>query len=143
MRFPIDVRNQTVIAGAMDMEGRDPFAGRRSCSAHACRDDEVVCGRVELTVGADTRLGLTARERRCLTVQFLERLEPKLRAELTELVRRRGAAARRAAERMKPIEIVFDDPSLGLQRITGSIQPPQRRNEDLHDIQFVLREIAP
>ena len=139
----IDVRNQTVIAGVMDMERGHPFAGRRSCSAHACRDDEVVCGRVELTVGADTRLGLTARERRCVTVRFLDRLEPRLRAELTELVRRRGAAARRAAERMKPIEIVFDDPLRGLQRITGCVQPPQRRSGDLHDITFVLRETAP
>ncbi len=122
MRFPIDVRNQTVIAGVMDIVGRDPSAERHSCSAHACRDDEVVCGRVELTVGADTRLGLTARERRRLTVQFLDRLEPRLRAELTELVHRRGAAARRAAERMNPIEIVFDDPLRGLQRITGCVQ---------------------
>ncbi len=139
----IEVRNQTVIAGVMDMEGRDSSAGRRPCSAHACRDDEVVCGHVELTVDAGTRLGLTARERRYLTVRFLDRVEPRLRAELTELVRRRGAAARRAAERMKPIEIVFDDPSHGLQRITGSIQPPQRRSGDVHDIQFVLRETAP
>jgi len=118
-------------------------AGRRSRPAHACRDDEVVCGHVELTVGADTRLGLTARERRIVTVRFLHPLEPRLRAELTELVRRRGAAARRASERMQPIEIVFDDPLRGLQRISGSVQPPQRRGGDLHDIQFVLRETAP
>jgi hypothetical protein len=102
-----------------------------------------VCGRVELTVDADMRLDLTARERRLITVRFLDRLEPALRAELTELVRRRGAAARRAAERMDPIEIVFDDPRLGVQRISGWIQPPQRRNSDLHDIQFGLREPAP
>lgn len=118
-------------------------AERHSCSAHACRDDEVVCGRVELTVGADTRLGLTARERRIITVRFLDPVEPRLRAELTELIRRRGAAARRAAERMKPIEIVFDDPLRGLQRIAGCVQPPQRRSGDLHDITFVLRETAP
>lgn len=60
-------------------------------------------------------------------MRFLDRLEPVLRAELTELVRRRGAVARRAAERMDPIEIVFDEPRLGLQRIIGSIQPLQRR----------------
>jgi hypothetical protein len=117
-----------------------PFTGRRSCWAHACRDDEVVCGRVELTVDADTRLGLTARERRCFTVRFLDYLEPRLHAELTELVRRRGAIARRAAERMDPIDIVFDDPRRGLQRITGWVQPPQRHNGDLHDIPFGLRE---
>jgi hypothetical protein len=103
----------------------------------------VVCGRVELTVRADSRLGLTPRERRVFTVRFLDGLESRLRAELTELVRRRGAVARRAAERMEPIEIVFDDPLRGLQRIIGWIQPPQRRNGDVHDIQFGLREPAP
>jgi hypothetical protein len=113
---------------------------RRSCSAHACRDAEVVCGRVELTMRADSRLGLTPRERRILTVRFLDAVEPGLRTELTTLVNRRGAAARRAAERMAPIEIVFDDPLQGLQRIAGSIQPPQRRNGlHLRDVQFGLR----
>src|SRR4051794_25774986 len=92
---------------------------------HACRDGEVVCGRVELAVRADTRLGLAPRERRCLVARFREHLHPALRADLAELVRRRGAIARRAAERMQPIEIVFDDPRLGVQRITGWIQPPQ------------------
>lgn len=112
---------------------------RRCCSAHACRDSAVVCGRVELTVAADSRLGLTPRERRIFTVRFLGGLEPGLRAELTTLVSRRGAAARRAAERMAPIEIVFDDPFRGLQRIAGSVQPPQRRNGvDLRDVQFGL-----
>ena len=148
MRFPVDARNLTFStgsdpAGMLALEGGRKLTGRRSCSAYACRDDEVVCGHVELTVDADMRPGLTARERRCVTVRFLDRLEPALRAELTELVRRRGAVARRAAERMDPIEIVFDDPCLGLQRIVGSIQPPQRRNGDLHDIQFGLREPAP
>jgi hypothetical protein len=146
MLFPMVVGNMTFIAGdpagVLDMEGSNPLTGRRSCSAHACRNDEVVCGHVELTVGADMRLGLTARERRSLTVRFLNRLEPVLRVELAELVRRRGAVAWRAAERMDPIEVVFDDPDVGLQRIIGWIQPPQRRNGDLHDIRFGLREQA-
>lgn len=119
-----------------------PLIARRVCSAHACRDSEVICGRVELTVGADARLGLTARERRFFAVRFLDGLESRLHAELTELLRRRGAAARRAAERMQPIEIVFDDPLRGLQRVTGYLQPPQRRNGDLQDVQFGLRELA-
>ncbi len=114
----------------------------RACVvAHACRDTEVVCGRVELTVATDTRLGLTARERRCCTVRFLDGVEAGLRAELTQLVRRRGAVARRAAERMDPIELVFGDPDLGLQRIVGCIQPPQARNGDLHEIEFDLRRV--
>jgi len=111
--------------------------------AHACRDGEVLCSRVELTVRADTRLGLTARERRCLAARFVEYLHPALREELSELVDRRGAASRRAAERIEPIELVFDDPRLGLQRIVGQIEPPQRRSGDLHEIEFGLREAAP
>jgi hypothetical protein len=147
MRFQIDASSQAFAArndpaGTMDLDIRDPRTGRRSRSAHACRAAEVVCRRVELTVDADTRLGLTPRERRVLTVRFQEGIEPGLRAELTELVRRRGAVARRAAERMEPIEIVFADPLRGLQRIVGRIQPPQRRNGDLHDIPFGLRESA-
>ena len=120
-----------------------PLTGRRFCSAHACRDDEVVCGRVELIVRADTRLGLTPRERRRVAARFLEHLHPVPRMELTELVRRRGLIARRAAERMKPIELVFDDPRLGLQRIVGWVQPPQRHHGDLHEIEFDLGEPAP
>lgn len=119
-----------------------PLIGRRSCSAHACRDSAVVCGRVELIVRADLRLGLTPRERHVFAVRFLDGLEPGLRAELTELVRRRGAVARRAAERMEPIEIVFDDRLRGLQRIMGLVQPPQQRNGDLQDVQFGLRELG-
>jgi hypothetical protein len=111
--------------------------------AHACRDGEVVCGRVELTVRTDTRLGLTARERRCFAARFVEHLHPVLREELNELVHRRGVASRRAAERIGPIELVFDDPRLGLQRIIGWIEPPQRRHGDLHEIEFRLREPAP
>jgi hypothetical protein len=139
--------SQTAVLGLRPHAGiaplDHPLAGRRSWSAHACRDGEVVCGRVELTVRTDTRLGLTPRERRFVTVRFLDGLESRLRTELTELVRRRGAVARRAAERMAPIELVFDDPLRGLQRITGWLQPPERRNCDLPDIRFGLREQAP
>src|SRR4051794_26530455 len=101
---------------------------RGPCWAHACRDDEVVCGRVELIVTADTRLVLAPRERRRIAARFVEHLHPALRTELSELVRRRGAAARRLAGRMDPIELVFDEPGGRLQRITGWIQPPQVRH---------------
>ncbi|MGI9097936.1 MAG: hypothetical protein ACR2H2_05495 [Solirubrobacteraceae bacterium] len=119
-----------------------PLTERRYRWARAYRDGEVVCGRVELTVSADTRLGLAPRERRCLTARFLERLDPALRTELAELVRRRGAVGRRAAERMQPVEIIFDDPRRGHHQITGYIQPPQLRHGDLHEIEFGLREPA-
>jgi hypothetical protein len=114
-----------------------------AATAHACRDGEVLCGRVELTVRTDTRLGLTARERRRFAARFVEHLHPALRDELNGLVDRRGAAARRAAECIEPIELVFDDPRLGLQRIVGQIEPPQHRRRDLHEIQFGLREPTP
>jgi hypothetical protein len=116
---------------------------QRYYSAHACRDGEVLCGRVELIVRADTRLGLTARERRRVAARFGEYLHPALRAELAELVRRRGVIARRAAERMDPIEVVVDVPDRGLQRIVGWLRPPQRRHGELHEIEFDLRELEP
>jgi hypothetical protein len=93
----------------------------------AYRDGEVVCARVHITIGRDGRLGLARHERRYVVARFVERLHPTLRTELNELARRRGAAARRAAERMDPIEVVFDDRHLGSQRIVARVQPPQVR----------------
>ncbi len=146
--FRIDASKLTPRLGALGGEeggvgtADHHLTAPRACVvAHACRDTEVVCGRVELTVATDTRLGLTARERRSFTVRFLDGVEAGLRAELTQLVRRRGAVARRAAERMDPIELVFGDPHLGLQRVVGCVQPPQARNGDLHEIEFDLRRL--
>jgi len=150
-RMSSEAKSRRVVDGEAGRAGtKDPGRGgdatpswcapRARVVAHACRDAEVVCGRVELTVATDTRLGLTARERRSFTVRFLDGVEARLRAELTELVRHRGAVARRAAERMEPIEIVFDDPRLGLHRIVGAIQPPQRHHGELHHVQFGLHE---
>ncbi len=121
-------------------DGAVSVTAQRRYSAHACRDGEVLCGRVELIVRADPRLGLTGRERRRVGARFVEYLHPALRSELVELVRRRGVVARRAAERMEPVEIVFDDPDRGLQRIVGWVQPPQRRHGNLHEIEFDLHE---
>src|SRR5918998_1400385 len=109
---------------AFDQPRARPRAGARTallsaCGAHACRDGEVLCGRVELVVTADPRLGLAPRERRRVAARFVDDVHPALRAELFELVRRRGAAARRVAGRMDPIELVFDDPGGRLQRIVG------------------------
>ena len=146
--FRIDVSTLTPRLGALGSEGGVGTADHhltapRACVvAHACRDTEVVCGRVELTVATDTRLGHTARERRSFAVRFLDGVETRLRAELTQLVRRRGAVARRAAERMDPIDLVVGDPPLGLQRIVGCVQPPQARHGYLHDIEFDLHEPA-
>jgi len=108
----------------------------------AYRDGQLVCARVHITIGHDGRIGLTRQERRYVAARFLERLHPALRTELAELARRRGAAARRAAERMDPIEVVFDDGCMGTQRIVGWVQPPQVRYGELRDIEFALRERA-
>ena len=108
----------------------------------AYRDGALVCARVHVIVGRDGRLGLARRERRYVVARFVERLHPALRAELTELARRRGEAARRASERMDPIELVFDDMRLGRQRIVGWVQPPQVRCGELREIGFGLREPA-
>jgi hypothetical protein len=125
-----------------DVETDQPLTERRHW-AHACRDGEVLCGRVELTIRADTRLGLAPRERRCVVARFRDYLHPALRADLADLVRRRGTIARRAAARMAPIDLVFFDPDAGLQRLSGWLQPPHRRHGDLRDIEFGLRESAP
>jgi len=109
----------------------------------AYRDGEIVCARVQLTIGRDGGLGLARHERRYVVARFLERLHPTLHGELAELSRRRGAAARRAAERMDPIEVVFDDERLGRQRITAWVQPPQIRCRELREIEFGLREPRP
>ena len=109
----------------------------------AYRDGTIVCARVHLTIGRDGRLGLAQHERRYVVARFLERLHPTLHGELVQLSRRRGAAARRAAERMQPIDVVFDDTRLGRQRITGWVQPPQIRCGELREIEFGLHEDRP
>jgi hypothetical protein len=97
---------------------------------------------VHITIDRDDRLGLAPRERRYVVARFLDHLHPMLRSGLAELSRRRGAAARRAAERIEPIVIVIDDPRRGRERIVGRIVPPQVRHGDLHDVEFGLREVT-
>ena len=109
----------------------------------AYRDGALVCGRVHVTIGRDSdRLGRMPHERRYVTACFRERVDGELRAELVALVRRRGAAARRVAETLSPVEIVVDDPDGGRQHIVGRLQPPELRCGDLCDIAFAVRELA-
>lgn len=108
----------------------------------AYRDGRLVCWRVHVTIGRDDdRLGLAPRERRYVTARFRERLDRDLHAEFLQLVRRRGAAARRIAEALEPIVIVVDDPRHGRARVVGRLQPPQVRGRDLGDIEFAVREL--
>jgi hypothetical protein len=116
---------------------------QRHLSGRAYRDRWLVCDCVRLTIGSeDLRLGLTRYERRYVLARFGDRLDPALRAELRELVRRRGAAARRVAETLEPIEIVVDDPRRGCQRLVARLEPPQLRSRDLREVEFGLQEIA-
>jgi hypothetical protein len=115
---------------------------RRYAWGRAYRDGSLVCTRVHVTFRRDDRLGLAPHERRYVAARFLDRVHPDLRAELVELARRRGAAARRAAERIEPIVVVIDDPRLGRERIIGRLEPPHVRRGDLGDVEFGLREPA-
>jgi hypothetical protein len=112
--------------------------------ARAFRDGRLVAGRVRLTIDHDVRVGLAPRERRRRSIRaaFVERVDPTLRDELAAVARRRGAAARRAADRMDPIEVVIEDPHRGRQRIVGRVQPPERRRGDLDAIEFTVRELT-
>jgi hypothetical protein len=105
----------------------------------AYRAGRLVCGCVHVTVSLDGRIGLAPDERRLVRVRFYEPLDDGLRSELTQLVRRRGAAARRAGERVDPIEVVVDDPYGERQRIVGQLEPPQVRHGQLRAIEFELR----
>jgi hypothetical protein len=105
----------------------------------AYRAGRLVCGCVHVTVVRDGGLGLAPHERRLVRVRFHEPVDEDLRAELTQLVRRRGAAARRVVERVDPIEVVVDDPYGERQRIVGHLEPPQVRHGQLRGIEFELR----
>jgi hypothetical protein len=111
--------------------------------ARAYRDGHLVAGRVRLTVDHDVRVGLTPHERRRRSIRaaFVERVDPILRDELAAVACRRGAAARRAADRMQPIEIVIEDAYSGQQRIVGRVQPPQQSRGDLDALEFGLQEL--
>jgi hypothetical protein len=113
--------------------------------ARAYRDGRLVAGRVRLTVDHDVGVGLASRERRrrSLRASFTERVDPALRAELVAVARRGGAAARRAADRMQPIELVIDNPHRGRERIVGRVLPPQQHRGDLDEIEFGLQEEPP
>jgi hypothetical protein len=116
---------------------------QRSRLGRAYRAGLLVCGWVQVTISDDERLGLTAQERRLVRVRFHEPLDDGLRSELTQLLRRRGAAAGRAAERIDPIEVVVDDPHAERQRILGRVEPPQVHHGALRDIEFALRKLEP
>ena len=146
MRFPIDVSTLILIAGSEPAGGDLASAVatmQRRGLGRAYRTGRLVCGWVQVTIGNDQRIGLTEQERQLVRVRFHEPLDDGLRFELTQLIARRGAAARRAAERIDPIEIVVDDPQGARERIIGRVEPPQMRHGRLRDIEFALRKLEP
>jgi hypothetical protein len=113
---------------------------KRWPSGRAYRAGRLVCGCVQVTISLDDRIGLTERERRRVRVSFHEPLDDDLRSELTELVRRRGAAARRIADASQAIAVVVDDLDSDPMRIVGRLQPPEARHAPLCEVEFGLRE---
>jgi hypothetical protein len=134
---------QTVVAVAQGVPRRGPGSSRSSDCGWSCLDDRLR-GRVVRNRGyrqwSVVGLAPGERRRRSLRASFTERVDPALQAELVAVARRRGAAARRAADRMEPVEIVIEDPHRGRQRIVGRVLPPQQRRGDLDEIEFGLRE---
>jgi hypothetical protein len=111
----------------------------RVVHGRAYRDGTVICDRVLVTVIVpDERLGLAPRERQQTTVRFLHDIEPGFRRQLIEVMRRRGARSRRAAEALDLIELVVD----GEQRLAARIEPPSIRNLSLEQTDFRLRQQA-
>lgn len=142
MQTPVAESQSTFFIGHDPARTADAqHANQRARLGRAYRAGRLVCGWVQVTLSLDDRLGLTQRERRVVRIRFHEPIDDVLRNELTRLMRRRGAAADRVAERIDPIEVVVDDPRGERLHIIGSIQPPETHHGQLRDIQFGLREL--
>jgi hypothetical protein len=124
------------------VDGESTLGAGRWRAGRAYRAGRLVCGCVHVAVRVDDRLGLTGRERHTVRVRFSEPVDDDLRAELSELARRRGTASERAAERIDPIELVIDDPSGKPERMTGRLQPPHSRHRRLREIEFGFGQLT-
>jgi len=144
MRIP-GSRSQSTLTVARDAASAEAPLEAKQCGrlGRAYREGRLICGWVQVTIGDDERLGLTRQERRLVQLRFHEPLDDDLRSELTLLLRRRGQAARRAAERIEPIEVVIDDLHGERERILGSVEPPQVHHGPLRNIEFALRKLEP
>lgn len=117
---------------------------QRYAWGRAYRHGRPVCARVVVTIVTDVRLGRSVRQaHRRVEARFLEGLDPALRDELNRLVRCRGAAGERLAERLQPIELVVADRHRGEERVAGYLTPPVRRVGPLEEIDFRLRSADP
>jgi hypothetical protein len=103
--------------------------------ARAYHDGRLVCdGTLVMVIACDERLGLAPRERRHVTVRFVHGIEPAFRAQLMQVLRRRGARSRRLAAALDPIELELD----GAGRLAGRIEPPAVRHCTLEQTDFGL-----
>jgi len=59
------------------------------------------------------------------------------------LARCHGTTARRVAERINPILLLLGDLRHGRGRILGRLLPPTTHTDDLHDVEYRLRELTP
>jgi hypothetical protein len=142
MHIPVS-RSQSTLTVDRQPAGADGPRRAKQCGrlGRAYRGGRLICGSVHVTIRYDERLGLTRQERCLVRVSFHEPIDDGLRSELTLLLRRRGQAALRAAERIEPIEVVVDDLHGERERILGSVEPPQVRHGRLRDIDFALRKV--
>jgi hypothetical protein len=123
--------------------GGTQHTAQRSRLGRAYRAGRLVCGWVHVTISVEERLGLTLQERRRVRLRFHEPLDDGLRSELAQLMRRRGTSARRAAERIDPIEVVVGDAHGEPERIVGLVEPPEVHHGQLRDVEFAMRKLEP
>lgn len=119
-----------------------PTSQRRDLEGRAYQRYTLVCGRVVVGDIHDDRLGLAPAEREYATIRFLDDIADGFRPVLEELVRRRGAAAKRLAERLEPLEIVISGNSRRRRRVVGRLEPPLLRYGRLRQIEFRLRKLS-
>jgi hypothetical protein len=118
-------------------------AGRRYAWGQVYRDGSLICDRARVTLPYDDQPAAVSRGRRTVLARFDGRLDPKLRAELTELADSQGTTGRRVVERIEPIVLLLGDPHHGRERIVGHLLSPQTRSTDLRETEFRVRELCP
>jgi hypothetical protein len=96
-------------------------------------------GRLSAGACASPSVATTGSTWRPASANGIARFDDLLQSELTELARRHGADAGRAAERIEPIVLTVGDLRHGREQLVGRIAPPH----DLRDAEFAARELEP
>jgi hypothetical protein len=116
---------------------------KRHAWGQAYRDGSLICDRVHVRLDRNRPAGAAPPQRRTVITRFEGCLHPTLRAELTELALCHGTAARRVAERIKPVVLLLGDPRHERERIFGQLLPPTTHRDDLRDVEYRFRELTP